>query len=157
MRKLETELCQSLLCTHIQPLSQPNLRRTLNPYSVNLKLGHDTWEWIIMFRFSTYEACPESNDTSHVGQKGNFLCLLWQHCRWPWSFTCEPCSFDSGRTGFVWVRRVWNGSADPKSRQMWGAFRHTAYTSGVPRNFFRGEFNKFSWGQRAERTGIWGW
>ena len=44
-----------------------------------------------------------------------FLCLLWQHCRRPWSFTCEPCSFDSGRTGFVWVRRVWNVSADPKS------------------------------------------
>jgi hypothetical protein len=28
--------------------------------------------------------------------------------------------------------------------------------SGVPRNFFRGGFNKFSWGQRAERRGIWG-
>jgi hypothetical protein len=49
------------------------------------------------------------------GRKGNFLCLLWQYCRWPWSFTCEPCSFDNGRTCFVWVRRVWNGSADPKS------------------------------------------
>jgi len=34
---------------------------------------------------------------------------------------CELCSFDSGRTVFVWVRRVWNGSADPKSRQMRGA------------------------------------
>ena len=33
--------------------------------------------------------------------------------------------FGSGRTGFVWVGRVWNGSADPKSRQMRGAFRHT--------------------------------
>jgi hypothetical protein len=54
-----------------------------------------------------YEACPESQDTSRVGRKGNFLCLLWQHCRRPWSFTCEPCSFGSGRTGFVWVRRVW--------------------------------------------------
>jgi hypothetical protein len=42
----------------------------------------------------------------------------------PWSFTCEPCSFDNGRAYFVWVRRVWNGSADPKSRQMRGAFRH---------------------------------
>ena len=49
---------------------------------------------------------------------GKFLCLLWQHCRPSWSFTCEPCSFDSGRTGFFWVRRVWNGSADPKSGQM---------------------------------------
>jgi hypothetical protein len=29
-------------------------------------------------------------------------------------------------------------------------------TSGVPRNFFSGGFNKFSWGKRAERTGIWG-
>ena len=37
----------------------------------------------------------------------------------------EPCLFDSGRTGFVWVRCVSNGSADPKSRQMRGAFRHT--------------------------------
>ena len=42
---------------------------------------------------------------------------MWQHCRRPWSFTCEPCSFDSGRTDCVWVRRVWNGSADPRSRQ----------------------------------------
>jgi len=32
-----------------------------------------------------------------------FLCLLWQHCRRPWSFTCEPCSFDSGRIDFVWL------------------------------------------------------
>jgi hypothetical protein len=31
------------------------------------------------------------------------------------------------------------------------------YNSGVPRNFFRGGgFNNFSWGQRAERTEIWG-
>jgi hypothetical protein len=28
--------------------------------------------------------------------------------------------------------------------------------SGVPRNFVRGRFNKFSWGQRTERTGICG-
>jgi hypothetical protein len=55
---------------------------------------------------------------------GKFLCSLWQHCRRPRSFTCETCSFDSGRTGFVWVRRVWNGSADPTSRQMRGAFHH---------------------------------
>ena len=85
----------------------------------------------LIFRLSAsanqlmYEACPESKNTPHVGREGNFLCLLWQHCRRPWSFTCEPCSFDSGRTGFVWVRRVWNGSADPKSRHMRGAFRHT--------------------------------
>jgi len=26
--------------------------------------------------------------------------------------------------------------------------------SGVPRNFVRGVFNKFRWGQRTERTGI---
>jgi hypothetical protein len=48
---------------------------------------------------------------------------VWQHCRRPWSFTCEPCSFGTGRTDFVWVRCVWNGSADPKSRPMRGAFR----------------------------------
>jgi hypothetical protein len=53
---------------------------------------------------------------------GKFLWLLWQHCCRPWSFTCEPFSFDSGRTGFVWVWCVWNGSADPKSRQMRGAW-----------------------------------
>ena len=47
---------------------------------------------------------------------GNFLCLLWQHCSRPWSFICEPCSFDSGRTGFIWVTRVWNGSADLNAR-----------------------------------------
>jgi hypothetical protein len=40
---------------------------------------------------------------------------LRQHCRRPWYFTCEPCSFDSGRSGFVWVRHVWNGSADLNS------------------------------------------
>jgi len=28
--------------------------------------------------------------------------------------------------------------------------------SGVLRNFVRGGFNKFSWGQRTKRTGIWG-
>jgi len=28
--------------------------------------------------------------------------------------------------------------------------------SGVPRNFVPGGFNKFSWGPRTERTGIWG-
>jgi len=71
-----------------------------------------------------YEAYPERKDTSRVGRQGNLLCLLWQHCRRSWLFTCEPCSFDSDRTGFVWVRRVWNGSADPKSRQIRGAFHH---------------------------------
>jgi len=29
--------------------------------------------------------------------------LIMQHCLRPWSFTCEPCSFDSGRTSFIWV------------------------------------------------------
>jgi len=29
--------------------------------------------------------------------------------------------------------------------------------SGVPRNFVREGFNKFSWGQKTERTGIWWW
>ena len=62
--------------------------------------------------FTYYAACLESKDTSRVGQEGNFLCLLWQHCHQPWSFTCELCSFDSGRTSFVlsetrlkWQRR----------------------------------------------------
>jgi len=76
------------------------------------------------FRIEYYEACPENKDISRVGRQGNFFCLLWQHYRRSWSFICELFSFDSGRTGFVWVRRVWNGSADPKSRQMRGAFRH---------------------------------
>jgi hypothetical protein len=56
---------------------------------------------------------------------GKYFFLLWQHCRRPWSFTCKPCSFGSGRAGFIWVRRVWNGSANPKPLQMRGAFRHT--------------------------------
>jgi len=30
-----------------------------------------------------YEAYQESKDTSRVGRQGNFLCLLWQHCRRP--------------------------------------------------------------------------
>jgi hypothetical protein len=61
----------------------------------------------------------------HVGGGiGKFLCLLWQHCRRSWSFIYEPCSLDSDRTDFVWVRRVWNSITDPKSRQMRGAFRH---------------------------------
>ena len=72
----------------------------------------------LLISYIMYKACPESKDTSSVGREGNLLCLLGQHCRWPWSFTCEACSFDSGRTDFVWVRRVWNGSADPKSREM---------------------------------------
>jgi len=54
-------------------------------------------------KFFNYEACPEGKDTSRVGREGNVLCLLWQHCRRPWFFTCESCSFDSGRTGCVWV------------------------------------------------------
>jgi hypothetical protein len=54
MRKLETELCQSFLCTHIQPLSQSNLRGTLNPYSINLKLQYHTSIWIRMFRFARH-------------------------------------------------------------------------------------------------------
>jgi len=60
--------------------------------------------WMIKSNTSLdrYEACPESKDTSRVGRYGNFLCLLWQHCRRPWSFTCEPCSFDNGRTDFEW-------------------------------------------------------
>jgi hypothetical protein len=37
---------------------------------------------------STYETIPESKDTSRVGRYGNLLCLLWQHWRRPWSFTC---------------------------------------------------------------------
>jgi hypothetical protein len=72
-----------------------------------------------------YEACHEIKDTSRLGRWGNYLCLLWQYCCRPCSFTCDPCLFDSGRTGFLWVRLVWNGSANTKSRQMWGAFRHT--------------------------------
>jgi hypothetical protein len=71
-----------------------------------------------------YGARPESKDTSRVGGREIFYAFCG-NTRRPWSFTCEPCSFDSGRTGFVWVRRVWDGSADPKSRQMRGAFRHT--------------------------------
>jgi len=39
--------------------------------------------------------------------------------------TCEPCSFVSAGTGVVWVRRVLNVGADPKSRQIRGAFCHT--------------------------------
>ena len=36
-------------------------------------------------------------------------------------------------------------------------FFNVGFISGVPRNFVReGGFNKFSWGQRTERTGIWG-
>jgi len=57
--------------------------------------------------------------------------LIMATLRRPWSFICEPCSFDSGRTGFVWVRCVWNGSTDPKSCQMRGAFRHTISTQKV--------------------------
>ena len=38
----------------------------------------------------------------------------------------------------------------------WFEETKSATHSGVPRNFFRGGFNKLSWGQRTERTGIWG-
>jgi hypothetical protein len=30
------------------------------------------------------------------------------------------------------------------------------WANGVPRNFFSGGFNKFSWRQGAQRTGLWG-
>jgi len=69
-----------------------------------------------------YESKTKILDIFYKRAIGKFLCLLWQHCRRPWSFTCEPCSFDSGRTGIVWVRRVWNGSADPEREreiQIW--------------------------------------
>jgi hypothetical protein len=68
--------------------------------------------------------CLESKDTSRVGRQGNFLCLVWQHCCWPWSFTCKLCLSGGGKTGFVWVRCVWNGSTHPKSHQMRGVFHH---------------------------------
>ena len=91
-----------------------------------------------------HEACPESKDTSRVGRWGYILCLLWQYCRQPWSFTRGPFSFASGRTSFVSVRHVWNGSAYPKSRQLWGAFRHTIsqckrWTSGFLESIVTGD------------------
>jgi hypothetical protein len=64
---------------------------TVPPHPLGLfKLAHRKLQLI-------YEACRES-----VGREGNFLCLLWQHCSRPWSFICELCSFDSGRTGYEW-------------------------------------------------------
>jgi hypothetical protein len=72
-----------------------------------------------------YEACPESKIHHMQANREIFVCFVWQHCCQPWSFICEPCSFGSGRTSFVWVRCVWNGSADPKSHQMWDVFHHT--------------------------------
>ena len=71
-------------------------------WTVTFRDGTETWRivWI-----GSYITCWPI---------GKFFCFLWQHCSRPWSFTCEPCSFD--RTGFVWVRRVLNGSVDPKSR-----------------------------------------
>ena len=101
-----------------------------------------------------YEACPESVRYTACRPVGKFLCLLWQHCRRPWSFTCKPCSFDSGRTGFVWVRRVWNGSADPKSRQMRGAFRHTICQCKLV-NAQRKFTNKFPLVSSPEETSRW--
>ena len=83
-----------------------------------------TFKYLLHYE-PNYKACPVTKDTSRVGREGYFLCLLWQHYRRPWSFTCEPCSLNSSRTSFVWVRRVWNDSADPKSRQIRGAFHHT--------------------------------
>jgi hypothetical protein len=62
--------------------------------------------------------CPESKDTSRVGGLQKFLCLVWQYRHSPRSCTREPCSFGSGRTGFVWERCVWNGSTNLKSHQM---------------------------------------
>jgi len=36
-----------------------------------------------------------------------------------------------------------------------GKNKPTLIYSGVPTNFVWGGFNKFSWGQRTERKGIW--
>ena len=38
-----------------------------------------------------------------------------------------------------------------------GDKRKRCQTVAYPGIFFGGGFNKFSWGQRTERTGIWGW
>jgi len=87
-----------LLCYFIN-LKNCKLQKKISTFDI-LK----NYRTILLLSVSAmYEACPESKDTSRVGRKGNLLCLLWQHCRRLWSFTCEPCSFDNGRTGFVWV------------------------------------------------------
>jgi hypothetical protein len=79
--------------------------------------------WFIRSCDVKYKACRESKDYITCRPIGNFLCLLWQHCRRPWCFTCEPCSFCSVRTGFAWARRVWSGSADTKTLR--GASLHS--------------------------------
>jgi hypothetical protein len=80
----------------------PQWNSTISPLSWDFFncVSCKTWKGVlylplnVLVTFPIYNnvrRCPESNDTSRVGRWGNFLCLLWQHWRRPWSYTCEPC------------------------------------------------------------------
>ena len=56
---------------------------------------------------------------------GKFLIIILAILPSTLIFTRDPCSFDGGRTGFVWVTRVWNSNVDPKSHQMRGVYHNT--------------------------------
>jgi hypothetical protein len=59
-----------------------------------------------------------------------------------------------------WLHTVHKPKVHPKCSVSWSSSIPRNFFSGVrgvyARNFFRWGFNKFSWAQRAERTGIWG-
>ena len=71
------------------------------------------------------------------------------------------------RSHFVCSEVYFKSDKIKKDETGWGCWPHVRHVnkygvlvgnSGVPRNFFQGGggFNKFSWGQRTEMTGIWG-
>jgi len=90
-----------------------------------------------------------------------------------WVMTIEHISYwAGGLLGNVWFCELWLLSIWVTERVgCWKTCDFASYdysacellsgwvvgNSGVPRNFVRGGgFNKFSWGQRTEKTGIWG-
>ena len=90
------------------------------------------------------EAIPRNNaiDSVHMTAVLGTSHIMWRVMQ------CETWSLIVGD----------HGSEVPGRKGLWQETTTTTRTSGVPRNFFRGGggFNKFSWGQRTERTGIWG-
>ena len=72
-------------------------------------------------------------------------------CYW-----CCPLKYVKGRETYQKTSRSF--SDRHQSISIYSCQQTSITTSGVPRNFVRGGggFNKFSWGPRTGRTGIWG-
>jgi hypothetical protein len=83
------------------------------------------WRCSNIERWERYEEFPKSKDISRLGRQGNFYAYYGNT-----AVDLDPLSVRCAHLTvvepvFVSVRRVWNGSANPKSHQIRGAFRHT--------------------------------